>query len=314
MRHLTTAIALLLVLTAGLTAHDNWCGYDYTQLGVPDSTGNPARTELTDINARGVSVGLRGSTAGFLLKGALFEEVVQVPGYANTSPRSINDRGDVAGSTSNPGNRVGFVRDRAGNYRTIAVPVPTAVFTRVAGINNNGVIVGDYLAQEAGFRFRNHGFVWDGDNFATLDAPFDHSTVFRGINASGQIVGYNEDSFAELATAFSYADGVFTPFRLPNQLFTQFIDVNDRGQIVGSYGACPRGFPCPVHSFVIEPTGELIPIDAPFPGVTATVAEGINNKGDVVGSATADFLRTYAFLARPRKCDGRASAPSASVE
>jgi probable HAF family extracellular repeat protein len=63
--------------------------------------------------------------------------------------------------------------------------------------------------------------------------------------------------------------------------------INDFGDVVGSYQAnkAPIGYPPDIaqHGFVLK-RGTYTTIDVPFAGATDTVASGINNLGDVVGT------------------------------
>src|SRR5262249_42405148 len=71
----------------------------------------------------------------------------------------------------------------AGSFTNIDVPGATT--TEAWGINNSGVIVGDYV--DGGGIF--HGFVKSGDSFTPVDFPGACGTSAKGINNSGAIVG-----------------------------------------------------------------------------------------------------------------------------
>lgn len=60
--------------------------------------------------------------------------------------------------------------------------------------------------------------------------------------------------------------------------FTNALDINDRGEIVGLYNSAPGGHR---HGFLRSEDGGYTRID--FPGSTATNADGINPHGDIVG-------------------------------
>lgn len=63
--------------------------------------------------------------------------------------------------------------------------------------------------------------------------------------------------------------------------------INDLGEVVGAYQIddAPLNYPPSLvqHGFVLK-NGSFTTIDAPFTGATNTVAAGINNRGEVVGS------------------------------
>jgi len=83
MRYLGTTLALLITFAPAVFAHDNWCGYDYTQLGVPNNQGNTDDTTLIDLNNRHEIIGGDGFTS-YLLDGGLFKDVIRVPGSTTT--------------------------------------------------------------------------------------------------------------------------------------------------------------------------------------------------------------------------------------
>ena len=67
--------------------------------------------------------------------------------------------------------------------------IPGAVHTVASGVNDAGIIVGEYT-DSSGTR---HGFLWQGGSFTPLDVPGAAGTVASGINDAGVIVG----SFAD---------------------------------------------------------------------------------------------------------------------
>src|SRR5215469_182697 len=83
----------------------------------------------------------------------------------------------------------------------------------------------------------------------------------------------------------------FTTIDFPGATKTLALDINPRGDIVGSYDlANPAG---PDHGYLLS-GGEFTTID--FPGAVATSANGINPRGDIVGRYdTADKV-SHGFL------------------
>jgi probable HAF family extracellular repeat protein len=73
-------------------------------------------------------------------------------------------------------------------------------------------------------------------SFTTLDVPGSSyaSTTARGINASGQIVGYYEDA-AGNPHGLLFDQGSYTTLDVPHSTLTQALGVNASGQIVGFY-------------------------------------------------------------------------------
>src|SRR5262249_35725742 len=104
---------------------------------------NPAASNVvaTDINNRGQIVGLdQTSFTGFLLSGTSYTHVG--PGAIASQAWGINDAGDIVGNARLTRSlAVGFLY-RAGNYSPIIFPDSNMTFA--SGINNSGVIVGNY--------------------------------------------------------------------------------------------------------------------------------------------------------------------------
>jgi uncharacterized membrane protein len=124
-------------------------------------------------------------------------------------------------------------------------------------------------------------------------------TATLGINDRGQVLGNYEGR-----------DGIVRPFvrdrrgrstaitmarlRPPGQ-YDEYVDINNRGAIVGFYndeqGATTTGF-------LRTTKGRFVDIDVP--GATATIALGINNRGQMVGSSIDPNGAYHGFL-RNRK-------------
>jgi probable HAF family extracellular repeat protein len=103
--------------------------------------------------------------------------------------------------------------------------------------------------------------------YTTLDDPSAAEGTFAyGINNSGQIVGYYQDSNLN-KLGFVYSGGTFTPFNVAQ-------GINDAGQIVGLSG---DGF----SSFLYN-AGNYTSIYDPS-AFSKTLAQGINGGGQVVG-------------------------------
>lgn len=89
--------------------------------------------------------------------------------------------------------------------------------------------------------------------------------------------------------------------------FTNPLDINAHGEIVGLYNSAPDGHR---HGFLRSAEGVYTMID--FPGSTATNADGINPRGDIVGHTVVSGKR-HGYM---RKKDGlftQIDVPGASV-
>ena len=114
--------------------------------------------------------------------------------------------------------------------------------------------------------------------FAPIDVPGASSTLARGINAQGDIVGFYGAGGA--FRAFLLHEGTFTDIDVPGASFTRPRGINPQGDIVGFYGAGGA-----THGFLLNKEGSLTTID--FPGASSTSALGINHRGDIVGQYSA---------------------------
>jgi probable HAF family extracellular repeat protein len=98
-----------------------------------------------------------------------------------------------------------------------------------------------------GTNFRNHGFLYSGGSYTTLDYPstFGNGTSAFGINDKGQIVGV-DNTISALGNGFLYSGGSFTTLHDPSATGGTFAHgINDKGQIVGQYftnGSTTHGF------------------------------------------------------------------------
>ena len=153
-----------------------------------------ASTDLQAINSAGDMVGVYSLSPtppftdyGLLLSGGTFCSIdigTAITGAMDTNALGINDEKDVVGSYDDPGTGVtGFrLKDveappyvnglpqpcRYENLWVFTFPVVGVLQTEAAGINNAGVIVGNYLDSAQ----LSHGFRWsESDGFTTVDFP-----------------------------------------------------------------------------------------------------------------------------------------------
>jgi uncharacterized membrane protein len=127
---------------------------------------------------------------GFLFDDGQFATIDQGPETglaASTSPFSISNRGEIAGTFFDPDTLRGFV---GRNPVFEDFDVPGQGFTIPSGINDPGTIVGSYNDTN----LVEHGFVLTRGSFSTVDFPGAPASFALGINASGLIVGLYADS------------------------------------------------------------------------------------------------------------------------
>ena len=124
-------------------------------------------------------------------------------------------------------------------------------------------------------------------SYAPIDVPGASATVARGINNSGEIVGFYQTAACSNydlnvpncpTLGFKYVNSTYTTLMVPNSTATAVNGVNDLGDIVGFYTNADGSR----HGFIWWHTGTVQTIDAPATPYS-TIAMGINKSGVVVG-------------------------------
>jgi hypothetical protein len=157
----------------------------------------------------------------------------------------------------------------------------TALETDTYGVNNAGVIVGDYVDSKS----VQHGMILAGTKLTTVDNKScaaisgTGGISFYGVNSAGAAAGWCTSSKTGLDTGFVYSKGKFTPVNFPKSKGTQATGINDKGWVVGLYLDSASAS----HGFVKVGT-KYTSIDVK--GETNTVAWGVNNKGQITVYAT----------------------------
>ncbi|HVT37496.1 MAG TPA: hypothetical protein VHE78_00485, partial [Gemmatimonadaceae bacterium] len=173
--------------------------------------------------------------------------------------------------------------------RVIEVP---GIGGSARGINDAGDVAGFYGPPGA---FR--GFLLQGGTYSALDFPHAKQTRLFGINNTGTIVG---DYFTPERRAFVYTGGTFTSLELPDVFDACSIGaaaINSDGSIVGDYQIARPRLSCggPIHSYIRHSDGTFTAFEATA-DASATVAHGINDRGDIVGHFTRSDGRLHGFL------------------
>ncbi len=149
---------------------------------------NTIITKAYDINDAGQIVGNysyhSGESHGFRYEQGIYT-TIRCPRawWMSTTPRGINNTGDIAGYYYNPDlkGEKGFLYSN-GSYTTMVVP--DSVSTSMNDINDARQIVGSYFDGS-----QSRGFLYSEGVYTTLSFPGAISTRATGINDVGQIVG-----------------------------------------------------------------------------------------------------------------------------
>lgn len=254
-----------------------------------------------------ISLRLVGCAVGFValaLTGALAQSptsfsiqllsTFDYPGTGNqTRPQKISDMGDVVGiyvDTSLVSR--GFVMLRNGTFSPpIVDPNDTGNLTEGRGINNSGLVCGDYLDATLG---TFHGFFWlhNPSTYRNYDVPGSTTTIVLGLNNVGDFAG-SATPTSGIQQAFLSIGGTVTPFAVPNATATLDYQLNATNQSCG-YFIDSAGVS---HGFIRDSDGRIrAPIDPV--GSTGTILFGNNDMNMVVGRYS-DGTATHGILFLP---------------
>jgi probable HAF family extracellular repeat protein len=161
-------------------------------------------------------------------------------------------------------------------YTFTTLDDPLGYGTMAEGINNAGLIVGNYQSAVGG-SVSNNVFLYSSGSYTTIDVPLSDSFT-GGINDQGQIVGYYRDGHSNFH-GFLYSGGSYTTIDNPNNPQDSVaVGINNKGQIVGDY---IEPNPSAIGHGYLYSNGTFTTLDVP--GSSANQATAINDKGDIVG-------------------------------
>jgi len=185
---------------------------------------------------------------------------------------------------------VGLAERQPTSYSFLSVEVPNSQgklgFTSLADINDKGEIVGGFTAGDS------QGFIISKRSEITrTGCPNATFTFLLGINNSGAIAGSCHDGTTHATHAFlRNQKGQYTLIDVPGAVITEGRGLNDFNQVIGYY----RDETGEQHGFVWN-DGAFFTLDLPDLENVIPYPQGINNRGQVVGS----------FAERPCNCNER---------
>jgi hypothetical protein len=213
------------------------------------------------------------------------------PGTGNlTRPGKINDAGDIVGSFIDPSGAIrGFVRFANGNFSApIVEPLDVANATFGRGINNSGLVCGEYSPTDSNYQ----GYFLSNGNFSEFEINGSTDTAVLGVNNVGDFSGGFYDATG-LGHAFVSIGGTITTFVVPGATVTTAYQLNSSNQTEGYYADGSGIF----HGYWREANGTLhFPIDPP--GSTFTNLFGNNDSNWMVGTYI-DGAGTHGLLFVP---------------
>jgi uncharacterized membrane protein len=166
-------------------------GANFTYFQYP----NAQYTQPYGINNAGLIVGAEepvgGIWTGLLYDGTKFHTIAKGSDYVFLG--GVNNLGDVVGAFIESVT-TGFLRSKG---RVFLISYPGAVLTSPNGINDNGIIAGNYYlsADSSCFVFKN-------GKFKSFSIPNVKDTFCLGINNAGVLVGYVSDFGMHVAHGF----------------------------------------------------------------------------------------------------------------
>lgn len=309
-------------LTAVLLSH-GWSSaraqtvnYSITDLSTLGGTSSTA----CGVNDRGQITGKSALPSGqlhaFLWQDGVMTDLGTLPNLQFSEARAINNRGQVVGDSTLTGKPPfnGAIWENGGVTSLGALPGGTPSFA--IGINNRGQIVGG--ARTAGNSLV-HAFLWQDGEMQDLGVlqTSDKQSVARAINSRDQVVGNSSlvigDPPPAPNRAFLWEDGEMTDLGTLGGDWAVAFGINDRGQVVGGSFTADGG----LHGFLwqdgaIADLGALggttngsqplltgscnLPTHVGTLGTTFSLANGINNRGQVVGRSIAANGEDHAFI------------------
>jgi probable HAF family extracellular repeat protein len=211
------------------------------------------------------------------------------PGATVTRVFGLNGHGELVGADDSLPGRHAFLLNHDSHVVLDSSGVLGTQTSFARGINNRGDIVGGYFDDDG----NEHGFLFRHGTLTTIDVPFAGSlgTQLDGLNDSGIIVGVWVDG-AFTVHGFIYQNGSFAHLDYPGALDTYPYGINSRGDIVGNWDTDQSTVG---HGFVFS-SGRIFSLDVPDAVPDGTAADGINERGQVVGSYIDLDGNSHGFL------------------
>jgi len=233
---------------------------DGTSFGFVRKPDGNIRAPIADPNASGLttlhSINEEGTKAGFYCDnvtchGFLLQEgnftTYDVPGAASTGVRSINNRGDLAGTyylTLNPSDvGAGFIATARGDLITFTPPDPTTTVFNIGGLNDRRAAVGFAVTSSGNFGILRKP---DG-SFVNIAYPGAAVTHLFSINDCGIFVGWWH--LGGVTHGLYGRPNRLNSFDLAGAIDVQSHGINNKGQITGQWTDANGA----LHGFVTAP-------------------------------------------------------------
>ncbi|MFG1708320.1 hypothetical protein ACFLIM_34460 [Nonomuraea sp. M3C6] len=263
----------------------------YTTIDAPG--GARSQVLAIGVNAQGAIVGdfddSSGRHHGFLLRKGKFTRI-DFPGAKGSTAGKINNSGDVVGAYSltdpYPGSGNAELRGyllRGGKFTRI--DFPGADQTQPLGLNNLGQVVGTYVLGG-----EDRSFLWENGKYRDIklpDFPGAVGAAITGIDDFGRYIGVVVTG-PNRGYGLLLDRGKVTTYKSPGDVLTFPSGINDLGQVVGT--TYRDGTQATARGFLLAKgvKGPFTRIE--FPRAPASVAFGINNRGQIVGAYAKSLM------------------------
>jgi hypothetical protein len=244
---------------------------------------NSYSTSITGINDLGQYVGVYGLSdsvsQAFLYSNSKYTTLHVRDNAITTVPNCINNHGDIVGFTIDPeGNSQNFIM-RDGKISTVVLPGLRTTQCEVSGINDSGVIVGDY--EDSHGITQGYKICKGVLTIIKLPQPM-HIYHVAGINDKDDIIGTCIVKGYSQSHGFLIHNGKCIFINMLNSDITLLTGINNLGEIVGLANV---GLPGSQRStaFLLE----SITFSSPHLIAKYSHIEfaAINNRNQIVGSA-----------------------------
>jgi probable HAF family extracellular repeat protein len=207
---------------------------------------------------------------------------------SGSSATGINASGDVVGEFEVNFMTRPFIVSKG---RFIDLGIPGARYGWMVSINDAGTAVGwTQTAPDAQGRISQYPFIYANGVKTIVAAPGWQGLEVTKINNAGVIIGSGSGAgHGASAHAFLYARGVMHDIDTLANAYSQGLDINERGQVVGYMnplqGSSSRGF--------LFENGKMRDLNGEIGGMGDRIlasALSINNRGQILGYACSNTL------------------------
>jgi uncharacterized membrane protein len=215
------------------------------------------------------------------------------PGSVQTQVTGINNAGDTVGFwIDNTGANHGFT-DIGNVFTSVDNPNSNSspIFTQFLGVNASDQVAGFYNDAMG----NSHAFVYAGGVFTAVNPASATSATAASINNTGEVAGFLTSSVNGDTYGFLDVSNTIQTFLFPGSTFTQFLGINNLGQVVGDYIDSAGN----MHGLVYNSASNTWQsVDDPF-GIGTTTINGINDQGQIVGFYVNANKQTIGMIGNP---------------